>query len=41
MNLKMKCKFLGKYDPMPYVLILNLLWVLDRCMMPTNEKSHI
>jgi hypothetical protein len=19
---------------------INLLWVLNRCMMPTNEKSH-
>jgi hypothetical protein len=41
MNLKMKCKLLGKCAPMSYVLILNLLWVLNRCMMPTNEKSHI
>jgi hypothetical protein len=39
MNLKMKCKFLG--NVLPYVLNLNLLWVLNHCMMPTNEKSHI
>jgi hypothetical protein len=37
----MKCKMLGKCAPMSYVLNLNLLWVLNRCMMPTNEKSHI
>jgi hypothetical protein len=41
LNLKMKCKWLGKCAPMSYVLIFNLLWVLNRCMMPTNEKSHI
>jgi hypothetical protein len=40
-NLKMKCKMLGKCALMSYVLILNLFWVLNRCMMPTNEKSHI
>jgi hypothetical protein len=40
-NLKMKCKMLGKCAPMSYVLNLNLLWVLNHCMMPTNEKSHI
>jgi hypothetical protein len=40
MNLKMKCKMLGKCAPMSYVLNLILLWVLNRCMMPTNEKSH-
>jgi hypothetical protein len=37
MNLKM----LGKCAPMSYVLILNLVWVLNRCMMSTIEKSHI
>jgi hypothetical protein len=41
MNLKMKCKMLGKCAPMSYVLNLNLFWVLNRCMMPANEKSHI
>jgi hypothetical protein len=41
MNLKMKCKLLRKCAPVSYVLILNLIWVLNRCMMPTNEKSHI
>jgi hypothetical protein len=40
-NLKMKCKMLGKCAPMSFVLILNLFWVLNRCMLPTNEKSHI
>jgi hypothetical protein len=40
-NLKMKCKMLGKCAPMSYVLNLKLLWVLNRGMMPTNEKSHI
>jgi hypothetical protein len=41
MNLKMKCKMLGKCAPILYVLNLNLFWVLNRCMMSTNEKSHI
>jgi hypothetical protein len=41
MNLKMKCKLLGKCAPMSYVLNLNCFWVLNRCIMPTNEKSHI
>jgi hypothetical protein len=41
MNLKMKCKLLGKCAPMSYELILNFLWVLNHCMMPTNKKSHI
>jgi hypothetical protein len=40
MNLKMKCKLLGKFAPMSYLLNL-IFWVLHRCMMPTNEKSHI
>jgi hypothetical protein len=40
MNLKMKCKMLEKCALMSYALILNLFWVLNRCMMPTNEKSH-
>jgi hypothetical protein len=39
MNLIMKCKMLGKYVPMSYAEI-NLLWVLNHCMLPTNEKSH-
>jgi hypothetical protein len=29
MNLKMKCKMLGKCAPVSYVLNLNLLWVLN------------
>jgi hypothetical protein len=41
MNLKMKCKLLGKCAPMSYVINLLLLWVLNRCVMPTNEMSHI
>jgi hypothetical protein len=41
MNLKIKCKMLGKCAPMSYVLNLSLLWMLNCCMMPTNEKSHI
>jgi hypothetical protein len=40
MNLKMKCKLLEKCAPMSYVLNFNCFWVLYRCMMPTNEKSH-
>jgi hypothetical protein len=41
MNLKIKRNLLGKCAPMSYVLNLNLLWVLNRCMIPTNVKSHI
>jgi hypothetical protein len=41
MNLKMKCKMLGKCAPMSICAKSNLLWVLNYCMMPTNEKSHI
>jgi hypothetical protein len=37
----MKCKMLGKCAPMSFVLNLNFLWVLNHCMMPTNDKSHI
>jgi hypothetical protein len=37
----MEYKLLGKCAPISYVLNFNLLWVLNRCMMPTNEKSHI
>jgi hypothetical protein len=40
-NLKMKCKMLGKCAPMSFVLNLNLLLVLNRCMLPATEKSHI
>jgi hypothetical protein len=40
-NLKMKCKLLEKCAPMSYVLIFNLPLVLNRCMMPTNVKSHM
>jgi hypothetical protein len=41
LNLKMKCKMLGKCASTSYVLNLNFLWVLNRCMMATNEKSHM
>jgi hypothetical protein len=37
-NLKMKCKMLGKCAPMSYVLVLNLFWVLNHCMMPTMRS---
>jgi hypothetical protein len=39
MNLKMKCKMLGKCSHVIRAKF-NFLWVLNHCMMPTNEKSH-
>jgi hypothetical protein len=40
-NLKMKCKLLGKCAPMSYVLNLLAFGVLNHCMLITNGKSHI
>jgi hypothetical protein len=40
-NLKLKCKLLTKCALMSYVLNLFAFWVLNHCMMPINEKSHI
>jgi hypothetical protein len=41
MNLKMKYKSAWKMCSHVICTEFNLLWVLNRCMMPTNEKSHI
>jgi hypothetical protein len=40
-NMKMKCKLLGKMCSHVIRVKFILLWVLNRYMMPTNEKSHI